>query len=558
MSEFDSCPLCCEELDATDKGFQPCQCGYKICLYCFSRIVDSTNPKCPACRAEYSKDKLKAQPDASVIRASKEELQRKKKEKQEQKLAKESSKPKNTAGSDKRPSERTERNKKVQRDVERLANVRVKQPNLVYVMGLPPNATKAKVESLFGQYGHITKTVRSPNPRGHGHSSHRNNWAYITYETPSQAGAAIRALHGRQLENGRPLSCIIGTTKYCTYFLRQQECKNPTCLYLHQIMPESSSMGRDETKVLKQSTTIQAPSMRRYQSQPTPRQPVMMQRRLPPPPPPPKKLELIENMRSAPLGSNSWRSGERSISSPNIVSRSSRVRDSRSSNVSPSAPPGLGLTKLGLQKPAAGASGSYQSLSPVAATSLPPGLSHPPPSIFPVRGSSRGSVFDEPISTLPTPPPIKPPIRLGSAPQLHNDAKSLNSSPVSSTMSMSLSANVGMRKDFSTMSTTQEKDVFPFARPRDLGADWAGGNNYSPPENVLNTSNSTQATRGSNALDQFFEQLTSKTASSGSMLPTSSSQQQQKDLAKSDFPALNFDMFFQQNRTESRFAFART
>jgi CCR4-NOT transcription complex subunit 4 len=35
MSDDDSddgeiCPLCCEELDVTDKNFIPCQCGYQV------------------------------------------------------------------------------------------------------------------------------------------------------------------------------------------------------------------------------------------------------------------------------------------------------------------------------------------------------------------------------------------------------------------------------------------------------------------------------------------------------------------------------------------------
>lgn len=31
----DSCPLCMEQLDATDKQFMPCKCGYQVCLWCF-------------------------------------------------------------------------------------------------------------------------------------------------------------------------------------------------------------------------------------------------------------------------------------------------------------------------------------------------------------------------------------------------------------------------------------------------------------------------------------------------------------------------------------------
>ena len=34
--EDESCPLCMEPFDATDKEFTPCKCGYKICLWCLT------------------------------------------------------------------------------------------------------------------------------------------------------------------------------------------------------------------------------------------------------------------------------------------------------------------------------------------------------------------------------------------------------------------------------------------------------------------------------------------------------------------------------------------
>eukprot|EP00976_Prorocentrum_cordatum_P109362 1195006-Prorocentrum_minimum.AAC.4 len=33
--EPEACPLCMEELDATDKNFHPCPCGYQICAWCW-------------------------------------------------------------------------------------------------------------------------------------------------------------------------------------------------------------------------------------------------------------------------------------------------------------------------------------------------------------------------------------------------------------------------------------------------------------------------------------------------------------------------------------------
>ena len=42
-----------EELDATDRNFRPCKCGYQICLFCYRHIKDDLNGLCPACRTPY-------------------------------------------------------------------------------------------------------------------------------------------------------------------------------------------------------------------------------------------------------------------------------------------------------------------------------------------------------------------------------------------------------------------------------------------------------------------------------------------------------------------------
>ena len=31
--EEETCPLCVEEFDLTDKGFRPCPCGYQVSFY---------------------------------------------------------------------------------------------------------------------------------------------------------------------------------------------------------------------------------------------------------------------------------------------------------------------------------------------------------------------------------------------------------------------------------------------------------------------------------------------------------------------------------------------
>ncbi|KAK9080480.1 hypothetical protein SSX86_000238 [Deinandra increscens subsp. villosa] len=47
-----ACPICCEDLDLTDSSFLPCPCGYRLCLFCYKRIVED-NGRCPGCRKQY-------------------------------------------------------------------------------------------------------------------------------------------------------------------------------------------------------------------------------------------------------------------------------------------------------------------------------------------------------------------------------------------------------------------------------------------------------------------------------------------------------------------------
>ena len=80
----ETCPLCVEELDETDKDFYPCQCGYaaawlpctgvglgdlvlnpgllryvcgvcryQVCLFCYEKVKEKCNALCPGCRREY-------------------------------------------------------------------------------------------------------------------------------------------------------------------------------------------------------------------------------------------------------------------------------------------------------------------------------------------------------------------------------------------------------------------------------------------------------------------------------------------------------------------------
>lgn len=46
------CPICCEDLDLTDSSFLPCACGFRLCLFCHKKLLE-TDGRCPGCRKQY-------------------------------------------------------------------------------------------------------------------------------------------------------------------------------------------------------------------------------------------------------------------------------------------------------------------------------------------------------------------------------------------------------------------------------------------------------------------------------------------------------------------------
>ncbi|KAJ2861620.1 transcriptional repressor general negative regulator of transcription subunit 4 [Coemansia aciculifera] len=196
MSSSDSddweCPLCMEEMDIDDRGFFPCECGYQ------------------------------------AIAKLKNEKKAKEREKRE-----------------------IESNNR-----RHLANVRVVQKNLVYVIGLPNNLASDDVSTLrshdyFGQFGRINKIVINRRQNGSGGSSTTSNpqhpsvGVYVTYATKEEATRAINAVDGSLLD-GRVLRATFGTTKYCSYYLRNIPCQNPGCMYLHEPGEEADSFTKED------------------------------------------------------------------------------------------------------------------------------------------------------------------------------------------------------------------------------------------------------------------------------------------------------------------------
>ena len=57
------CPLCVEVLDTTDLASQLCDCSFKVCLYCYTRLCeeDGAGARCPSCRSLYDQERTRRQ-----------------------------------------------------------------------------------------------------------------------------------------------------------------------------------------------------------------------------------------------------------------------------------------------------------------------------------------------------------------------------------------------------------------------------------------------------------------------------------------------------------------
>jgi len=110
-----------------------------------------------------------------------------------------------------------------------LVGVRVVQKNLVYMTGLAPTVREEGLPrtlrrpEFFGQYGNIQKisTINRKSLDGQSQSL----GIFVTFEREEDAAKCIQAANGSQ--NGeRVLQAQLGITKYCSAWLRHEQCTN--------------------------------------------------------------------------------------------------------------------------------------------------------------------------------------------------------------------------------------------------------------------------------------------------------------------------------------------
>ncbi|KAJ8906690.1 hypothetical protein NDN08_003180 [Rhodosorus marinus] len=237
-----SCPLCMEELDATDLAVRACRCGYQICLYCLHTIRAEHNSRCPACRTPYEEEKFEI---SEVDREEAAKLARKRAEA-------------------KRERERRMKQRELEKERVRVAvateqkarmnlkHARIVQRNMVYVIGLSLNLAREETlrrNEIFGRFGRIlfvlVNRTTAYNPDAPGGPSLS---AYVQFARDSDASQAVRSLNG-DVFDGRELQLAIATTKYCDAFVRAgvpMFCGNMSCLHRHEPAPPEDVLTREE------------------------------------------------------------------------------------------------------------------------------------------------------------------------------------------------------------------------------------------------------------------------------------------------------------------------
>lgn len=105
---------------------------------------------------------------------------------------------------------------------------------------------------FFGQYGSIQKISISNRKNQDGQN--QSLGIYVTFGKKEDAQRCIQAVNGSQ--NGdRTLKAQLGTTKYCSAWLRHEQCTNRQCMFLHELGDEEDSYTRQDLSSLNSMQT---------------------------------------------------------------------------------------------------------------------------------------------------------------------------------------------------------------------------------------------------------------------------------------------------------------
>jgi RING/Ubox like zinc-binding domain/RNA recognition motif. (a.k.a. RRM, RBD, or RNP domain) len=238
--EVPTCPLCLEDLDATDRAMQPCKCSYVVCCWCLNHIRERLNGLCPACRTPYEEQNFtfkEVSTEAAVKEAKERATAKKERERREKLLELERERA--------RAQEVSQQKQKTN-----LKHARFIQRNLVYVIGL--SLTLAREEYLrrsdmFGRFGRIIRVlVNRAHPYNADAPGGPSIAAYIQFARDIDASAAVRAMNNIVFD-GREIRTAIACTKYCDTFVKSGlHCGNADCMYVHEPSPPDDVLSRED------------------------------------------------------------------------------------------------------------------------------------------------------------------------------------------------------------------------------------------------------------------------------------------------------------------------
>lgn len=68
--------------------------------------------------------------------------------------------------------------------------------------------------------------------------------AYVTYLQNNDSLRAIQSVNNIMID-GRLIKTSLGTTKYCSHFMKNQPCPKPDCMYLHDLGDSEASFTKE-------------------------------------------------------------------------------------------------------------------------------------------------------------------------------------------------------------------------------------------------------------------------------------------------------------------------
>lgn len=101
-----------------------------------------------------------------------------------------------------------------------------------------------KKHDYFGKYGKIHKVVINPSTTYAGIQGPSAS-AYVTYVHNNDALRAIQNVNNITIDS-RQIKTSLGTTKYCSHFMKNQQCPKGDCMYLHELGDQEASFSKEE------------------------------------------------------------------------------------------------------------------------------------------------------------------------------------------------------------------------------------------------------------------------------------------------------------------------